>query len=226
MTGPSSLNLQNFLEWTGRRVEFLLLWTISQMMFVAFGVLIMIGINFFKGGFYRYEKAIPYYEVLWTRLPTVILCRVALPSICLLYSHEQETSPTLSIKCIGHQWYWSYEYRDFQEVELDRFMLPPEELSEGDPRYLETDNRAVLPAQNRIRCLIGREDVIHAWTLPSAGLKVDATPGRLSLISLRFKNTGVFYGQCRELCGANHRFMPVVVEITLPELFKEWLNRV
>ena len=224
MIGPKFLRFQNFFEGGGRNIEFLFFWTMSQIMLVAFGVLVIIGINFLKGGFYRYEKAIPYYEVLWTGLPTLILCRVAVPRMCLLYSHEQEEASSLSLKCIGHQWYWRYEYRDFDEVELDRLMLPSEDLLSGDLRYLEADNRAVLPLIRGVRCLIGREDVIHAWTIPSAGLKVDATPGRLRLITLNLSKGGVLYGQCRELCGANHRLMPVVVEAAPPLCFKEWLN--
>ena len=106
-------------------------------------------------------------------------------------------------------------------MELDSLIVPSEELLLGEPRYLEADNRAVFPVLRGIRYLVGREDVIHAWALPSASLKVDATPGRLSLLNLTFRETGVFYGQCRELCGANHRLMPVVVEATLPILFKE-----
>lgn len=100
-------------------------------------------------------------------------------------------------------------------------MLPPEDLFLGESRYLEADNRAVLPLFRRVRCLIGREDVIHAWTLPTAGLKVDATPGRLRLISLYFRSRGVFYGQCRELCGANHRLMPIVLEAAPALCLKE-----
>ena len=100
-------------------------------------------------------------------------------------------------------------------------MLPSGDLFLGEPRYLETDNRAVLPLLHRIRCFVSREDVIHAFTLPSAGLKIDATPGRLSVTSLSFTESGVFYGQCSELCGANHRLMPIVIETTLPALLKE-----
>ncbi len=225
MIGPGFLSFQNFLEGRGRGIELLFFWTISQIILVALGVLVIIGINFLKGGLYRYEKAIPYYEVLWTGLPTLILCSVAVPRICLLYSHEQEGASSLTLKCIGHQWYWRYEYRDLEEVEFDRLILPSEDLFLGEPRYLEADNRAVLPTLRRVRCLIGREDVIHAWAIPSAGLKVDATPGRLSLIFLNLNACGVLYGQCRELCGANHSLMPVVVEAATPLCFKEWLNR-
>jgi heme/copper-type cytochrome/quinol oxidase subunit 2 len=100
-------------------------------------------------------------------------------------------------------------------------MLPPEDLLEGEPRYLETDNRVVFPLLNKIRCFVGREDVIHALTLPPAGLKIDATPGRLSVVNLNFEKRGVLLGQCRELCGANHRLMPIVVETTSSTLFKE-----
>lgn len=141
--------------------------------------------------------------------------------MCLLYSHEQENETVLSVKCVGHQWYWRYEYRDLKEVELDSLMLPSEELNGGETRYLEADNRIVIPLGREVRCLVGREDVIHAFAIPAISLKIDATPGRLNLVNLNFGGVGVLYGQCRELCGANHRLIPVVIEVTVPSLFKE-----
>jgi heme/copper-type cytochrome/quinol oxidase subunit 2 len=221
-----SFSFQNIISEVGRKVELLFYLTIAQMMLVAVGVLGMIGINYFKGGFYRYEKAVSYYEVLWTVLPTIILCTVAGPSIYLLYSHEQERERSLSVKCVGHQWYWRYEYGDLAEVRFDRLMLPAEELQVGECRLLEADMRAVVPVSSVVQFLVSREDVIHAWTLPAKGIKIDATPGRLNRVTLFFRDLGIFYGQCRELCGANHRLMPVVVEVTTPSLLVEWLRSV
>lgn len=210
----------------GRKVELLLYWTISQIIFVAFGVLGMIATNYLKGGLYRYEKAVSYYEVLWTALPTVILCSVAGPSMCLLYFHEQEGDALLNIKCIGHQWYWRYDYADLEEIRLDRFMVPTEDLNGGERRLLETDARLVLPLNTKTQFYITREDVIHSWALPIEGVKIDATPGRLNSISVNLTAPGLFYGQCRELCGANHSLIPIVVEVTSPSLLVEWIKLV
>lgn len=139
----------------------------------------------------------------------------------LLYFHEQESFSTVSLKCVGHQWYWRYEYGEFPEVEFDSFILPTEDLREGISRLLEVDNRVVVPVNSGIRVFVTREDVIHAWTIPCLGIKIDATPGRLNVLSLIPSVCGVFLGQCSELCGANHRLMPIVFEVTLPSLFVE-----
>ncbi len=224
MLRPRCFTFQNLISNIRGKIEFLFYWTISQIIFVALGVFLIIGVNYFKGGFYRYEKTVPYYEVIWTSIPTLILCSVALPRICLLYTHEQEINTALSIKCIGHQWYWRYEYSNFNNVELDRFITPTENLEIGETRYLEVDNRLIIPLKIGINFFIRREDVIHAWTIPVLGVKVDATPGRLNVINLSLEISGVLYGQCRELCGANHRFMPIVIETTTITLFKEWLS--
>jgi cytochrome c oxidase subunit 2 len=186
----------------------------------------IIGVNFLKGGFYRFEKAVSYYELLWTAFPTVILLRVAGPRICLLYFHEQREDPSLNIKCVGHQWYWRYDYSDFDEVSFDSFIVPAEELSGGEIRFLEADIRIVIPTNIKIQLFVTREDVIHSWALPVQGMKIDATPGRLNTIRLVFPLAGVFLGQCRELCGANHRLIPIAVEATTPFLFIEWFKRI
>lgn len=225
MLRRGSLNFQTLLREVRRKVEFLFYWTISQILLVALGVFGIIRINFLGGGFHRFEKAVSYYELLWTSLPTVILCGVAGPRMCLLYLHEQEREPILSIKCVGHQWYWRYEYSDFEESKLDSFMSPTSSLEGGECRLLEVDHRAVFPLQTRINIYVTREDVIHSWALPIKRVKIDATPGRLNTVSLFFSTGGVLYGQCRELCGVNHRLIPIVVEVTSPSLFLEWLKR-
>ena len=223
MITPRNLTFQNFTQLTNSKIEFLFYYTISQIILVAFGVFIIIFINYLKGGFFRYEKSISYHEILWTVLPTIILCSIAIPRIRILYNHEQEISPTMSVKCTGHQWYWSYEYTDFEDLEFDSFMTPTEDINLGDPRYLEADNRLILPRRRNIRFLISREDVIHSLTIPSLGLKIDATPGRLNRTNINLDHVGVFFGQCRELCGANHSFIPIVIETCPNSLFKEWV---
>nr|YP_010838232.1 cytochrome c oxidase subunit II [Clavisyllis tenjini]WGF21041.1 cytochrome c oxidase subunit 2 [Clavisyllis tenjini] len=163
-------------------------------------------------------------ETIWTILPAITLVFLALPSLRLLYLLDEIEQPAISIKTIGHQWYWSYEYSDFLNLEFDSYMIPSEDLSPGDFRLLETDNRIVLPMKTETRMLITAADVIHSWTIPSLGVKVDAIPGRLNQLSLMPSRAGVFYGQCSEICGANHSFMPIVVETVDTISFMNWVK--
>lgn len=224
MFGLGKWGFQNFLREGGAKTEFLFYYIMSQMFFVALGVLIIIGVNFLKGGLYRYEKSVSYHEFLWTVIPTLILCSVAVPSMAILYNHEQEIITSLSVKCVGHQWYWRYEYRELEEVEFDRLIVPTRDLERGEVRYLEVDNRLVIPRETGIRFLVTREDVIHSFALPVAGVKIDAIPGRLNVVNVRFPWVGLFLGQCRELCGANHSLMPICIEVTIPSLLEEWVS--
>nr|UFI48531.1 cytochrome c oxidase subunit II [Amalda depressa] len=161
-------------------------------------------------------------ETIWTVVPAVILVFLALPSLRLLYLLDEVGNCSLSVKTIGHQWYWSYEYSDFSSIEFDSYMIPSNELEPGDFRLLEVDHRMVLPTQTDIRVLVTSADVIHCWAVPSLGVKVDAVPGRLNQLSFFIKYPGVFYGQCSEICGANHSFMPIVVEAVPLKNFMEW----
>nr|YP_010393250.1 cytochrome c oxidase subunit II [Tylothais aculeata]UPX89412.1 cytochrome c oxidase subunit II [Tylothais aculeata] len=162
-------------------------------------------------------------ETIWTIIPAVILVFLALPSLRLLYLLDEVGNCSLSVKTIGHQWYWSYEYSDFPSIEFDSYMVPTNELEPGDFRLLEVDHRMVLPTQTDIRVLVTSADVIHSWTVPSLGVKVDAVPGRLNQLGFFIKYPGVFYGQCSEICGANHSFMPIVVEAIPLKNFMEWV---
>lgn len=164
-------------------------------------------------------------EIVWTVIPAVILLFIALPSLRLLYLLDEVNSPRLTIKVLGHQWYWSYEYSDFKKVEFDAYLIPEEELREGGFRSLEVDNRTVIPSISQIRVLVTALDVIHSWTIPSIGVKVDAVPGRLNQLRLLVERTGVFFGQCSEICGANHRFMPITVEAVPLKVFLSWLRK-
>nr|WJK73078.1 cytochrome c oxidase subunit II [Desbruyeresia cf. marianaensis] len=161
-------------------------------------------------------------ETIWTIIPAVILIFLALPSLRLLYLLDEIGDCGLTVKSIGHQWYWSYEYSDFLNIEFDSYMIPTDELELGDFRLLEVDHRVVLPTQTDIRVLVTSADVIHSWTVPSLGVKADAIPGRLNQISFHVKYPGIFYGQCSEICGANHSFMPIVLEAIPLENFMEW----
>nr|ALO77529.1 cytochrome c oxidase subunit 2 [Ciidae sp. GENSP01] len=163
-------------------------------------------------------------EVIWTILPAITLIFIALPSLRLIYILDETLNPSVSIKTIGHQWYWSYEYSDFTKTEYDSYMTPTNQMKNFNFRLLDVDNRMVIPYNSQIRMLITAEDVIHSWTIPSMGIKVDATPGRLNQMSFNSNRTGMFYGQCSEICGANHSFMPIVVESISPNSFIKWMK--
>nr|YP_010464277.1 cytochrome c oxidase subunit II [Chlorophila portschinski]UUL71654.1 cytochrome c oxidase subunit 2 [Chlorophila portschinski] len=164
-------------------------------------------------------------EVIWTILPAITLIFIALPSLKLIYILDETNNPSISIKTVGHQWYWSYEYSDFKNIEFDSYMIPQQELNKFNFRLLDVDNRMVIPFLSQIRMLISSADVIHAWTIPSLGVKVDATPGRLNQMSFTSTRSSILYGQCSEICGANHSFMPIVVESISPNLFIKWINK-
>nr|QZK26016.1 cytochrome c oxidase subunit II [Dendrohyrax dorsalis] len=161
-------------------------------------------------------------ETIWTVLPAMILILIALPSLRILYMMDEINDPSLTVKTIGHQWYWSYEYTDYEDLTFDSYMIPTEELKPGELRLLEVDNRVVLPMEMPIRMLISSEDVLHSWTIPSLGLKTDAIPGRLNQATLMSTRPGLFYGQCSEICGSNHSFMPIVLEMVSLKTFENW----
>lgn len=152
-------------------------------------------------------------EVIWTIIPAVLLVRLAIPSLRLLYLRDEVLRPELTVKCLGHQWYWSYEYRDNEGVEFDSYIVAGDELKRGRIRVLDVDNRVVLPVNREVRLVIRSSDVIHSWAVPRFGVKVDAIPGRLNEVGVVIDYVGVYYGQCSEICGANHSFMPIVVEV-------------
>nr|QHD47926.1 cytochrome c oxidase subunit II [Suwallia bimaculata] len=163
-------------------------------------------------------------EVIWTILPAITLIFIALPSLRLLYLLDEVSDPALTLKTIGHQWYWSYEYSDFMQVEFDSYMTPYNEMSDNGFRLLDVDNRAVLPMNTQVRILITAADVLHSWTVPALGVKVDATPGRLNQTSFLLSRPGLFFGQCSEICGANHSFMPIVIESVPTNIFINWIS--
>nr|YP_010165067.1 cytochrome c oxidase subunit II [Phthorimaea operculella]QRN71772.1 cytochrome c oxidase subunit II [Phthorimaea operculella]QSL98466.1 cytochrome c oxidase subunit II [Phthorimaea operculella] len=163
-------------------------------------------------------------ELIWTILPAITLIFIALPSLRLLYLLDELNNPLITLKSIGHQWYWSYEYSDFKNIEFDSYMIPSNELSPMNFRLLDVDNRIILPMNNQIRILVTATDVIHSWTIPSLGVKVDANPGRLNQTNFFINRPGIFYGQCSEICGANHSFMPIVIESISIKNFINWIN--
>nr|YP_009526855.1 cytochrome c oxidase subunit II [Panulirus argus]AYA51665.1 cytochrome c oxidase subunit II [Panulirus argus]CAB37051.1 cytochrome c oxidase subunit II [Panulirus argus] len=162
-------------------------------------------------------------EMIWTILPAVILVIIALPSLRLLYLLDEVNSPSLTIKTVGHQWYWSYEYSDFVQVEFDSYMTATDYSKEFEYRLLDVDNRMVVPMDTQIRVLVTAADVIHSWTVPALGVKADAIPGRLNQVSFVVSRPGLFFGQCSEICGANHSFMPIVIESVSTNSFLSWV---
>nr|WPW46803.1 cytochrome c oxidase subunit 2 [Halobates micans] len=163
-------------------------------------------------------------EIIWTVIPAMILILIALPSLRILYMMDETKNPTLTIKAIGHQWYWSYEYSDFKNIEFESYMKPTTEIEMNEFRLLETDNRITLPMNNQIRIIVTATDVLHSWTIPSLGIKIDAIPGRLNQGSMFINRPGIMYGQCSEICGANHSFMPITIESVNTKQFISWLK--
>lgn len=166
-------------------------------------------------------------EIIWTVIPALLLVSIAFPSFKLLYFSDEVIDPSITIKAIGRQWYWSYEYEtpsgDSDPLSFDSYMVLTEDLKEGDLRLLEVDNRVVLPVNTHVRVITTAGDVIHSWAIPSLGIKLDAVPGRLNQSSFIIKREGIYYGQCSELCGVNHGFMPIVLEVVPVEKYINWL---
>nr|AFQ62209.1 cytochrome c oxidase subunit II [Hypomedon debilicornis] len=180
---------------------------------------------FFNKYNYRYLLEGQMIELIWTIMPAIILIFIALPSLRLLYLLDEINNPIITIKTIGHQWYWSYEYTDFKNIEFDSYMIPTNELKKFNFRLLDVDNRISVPFNSQIRMLVTAADVLHSWTIPSLSVKIDATPGRLNQTNFFINRAGIFFGQCSEICGANHSFMPIVLESISPKYFIKWINK-
>nr|YP_010519765.1 cytochrome c oxidase subunit II [Macroponema beveridgei]UXP34542.1 cytochrome c oxidase subunit 2 [Macroponema beveridgei] len=192
------------------------------------GVLMFVSLLFvylFMNNYYFKSKKIEYQfgELLCSIFPTLILLMQMIPSLSLLYYYGlMNLDSNLTVKVTGHQWYWSYEFSDIPGLEFDSYMKSLDQLSLGEPRLLEVDNRCVVPCDTNIRFCITSADVIHSWALPSMSIKLDAMSGILSTLCYSFPTVGVYYGQCSEICGANHSFMPIALEVTLLDNFKSW----
>nr|YP_009528993.1 cytochrome c oxidase subunit II [Aulacophora lewisii]ATC73094.1 cytochrome c oxidase subunit II [Aulacophora lewisii] len=178
---------------------------------------------FFNKFIHRYLLEGQMIEIIWTILPTITLIFIAIPSLRLIYILDEINNPMITIKTIGHQWYWSYEYSDFKNIEFDSYMIPTNEINKFNFRLLDVDNRIIVPFESSIRMMVTAADVIHSWTIPSLGVKIDATPGRLNQITFSLNRSGLFFGQCSEICGANHSFMPIVLESISPNYFSKWV---
>nr|AID66522.1 cytochrome oxidase subunit II [Phloeomyzus passerinii]AID66523.1 cytochrome oxidase subunit II [Phloeomyzus passerinii] len=161
-------------------------------------------------------------EFIWTIMPPIILIFIAMPSLHLLYLMDEIKSPIITIKIFGHQWYWSYEYSDFSNIEFDSYMINI--YNKENFRLIEVDNKTILPFKFNIRLLISSEDVIHSWTIPSLGIKIDAIPGRMNQINLFMNRPGMFFGQCSEICGINHSSMPIQIDSINLNNFILWIK--
>lgn len=201
----------------------------DDIMFILLIILVLVGwimiSSMTNKHYYKYLVEGTTIEIIWTVIPAIILFFIAFPSLQLLYSMDEVIDPALTIKAIGHQWYWSYEYSDVEDesIEFDSYMVATSDLEDGDLRLLEVDNRVVVPVNTQVRVVITGADVIHCFTVPSLGVKADAIPGRLNQVSFLIKRPGVYYGQCSEICGSDHSFMPIVVEGVSQEKFVNWV---
>ena len=161
-------------------------------------------------------------EVLWTLIPCLILIVMAVPSFKILYKQDTIPKVDLTNKAVGYQWYWGYEYPD-ENIIFESYMIKEEELKENQPRLLTVDNEVVVPVNKVVKVLITANDVLHAWALPSFGVKRDAVPGRINETWFKAEKVGTYYGQCSELCGIQHAFMPITVRVVTDAEYAEWL---
>nr|UPX88774.1 cytochrome c oxidase subunit II [Ernodes articularis] len=188
--------------------------------FVAY---IMMNLLFNKfTNFYLLENQM--IEMIWTIFPMVILIFITLPSLKLLYLIDEINKPSITLKTIGNQWYWSYEYSDFKKINFNSYMIPTNELNSNNFRLLEVDNRIILPYKTQIRIITTSSDVIHSWTIPNLGVKSDATPGRINQMNFFINRPGLYFGQCSEICGMNHSFMPIMMESISMNNFIQWIK--
>lgn len=162
-------------------------------------------------------------EVLWTAIPVIILLAITIPSLRLLYFSDRVQDADMTIKVVGHQWYWSYEYPDDGGFAFDSLIVAEEDLEEGQPRLLAVDEQVVVPVDTNIRILLTADDVLHSWAVPALGVKTDTVPGRINESWMRVEREGVYYGQCSELCGVNHGFMPIAVRAVSKEAYAAWV---
>nr|AIS86049.1 cytochrome oxidase subunit II [Lamproblatta albipalpus] len=211
MTTWSNLNLQDSASPIMEQLIYFhdhTLMIITMILMIVSYMMISLSFNKYIN---RYMLEGQLIEVAWTIAPAIILIFIAIPSLRLLYLMDEINNPLITVKTIGHQWYWSYEYSDFNKIEFDSYMMPQDE-SINIFRLLDVDNRVTLPMNTFVRIIVTAADVLHSWTIPSLGVKADATPGRLNQMSFLINRPGLFYGQCSEICGANHSFMPIVIE--------------
>nr|ABY55908.1 cytochrome oxidase subunit II [Pterostichus menetriesii] len=220
----SNLSLQNSNSPLMEQLTFFHDHTLMILLMITMLVGYLMITLFYNSYINRYLLEGQTIEVIWTILPAITLVFIALPSLQLLYLLDEVSNPLMTLKSIGHQWYWSYEYSDFKMLEFDSFLISNNEMKNNNFRLLDVDNRIILPFNAQIRVLVTATDVIHSWTIPAMGVKIDATPGRLNQTNFFMNRVGLFYGQCSEICGANHSFMPIVIESVPINTFIKWIS--
>nr|WKU84001.1 cytochrome c oxidase subunit II [Microdon globosus] len=221
----SNLNLQNSNSPLMEQLMFFHDYTLLILIMITIMVSYMMIMLFYNKFINRYLLHGQMIEMIWTILPTIILLFIAFPSLRLLYLMDEINEPLLTIKTIGHQWYWSYEYSDFLNIEFDSYMIPTNNLSTENFRLIEVDNRVILPMNSQIRIIVTTTDVIHSWTIPTLSVKIDGSPGRLNQTNFLMNRPGLFFGQCSEICGMNHSFMPIMIESIPMNFFIKWISK-
>jgi cytochrome c oxidase subunit 2 len=221
---PASISMEGILLFNKHLFFLLVIIVVFVAWLLAYTIYYFSEFNNKYGSKFVHSREL---EIVWTTIPALILLVLSTPSFTLLYAMDEISEPELSLKILGHQWFWSYEISDFNSCQKDGqslkyvcYMMVLDGMpknKQGYFRLLETNKRVILPTNTHLRLLVSAADVLHSWTVPSFGLKVDACPGRLNQLNLFIKRVGVFFGQCSEICGVNHGFMPIVV-VSLPTL--------
>ena len=219
----SNLNLQDSASPLIEQLIFFHDHSLLILIIITIIVRYLIGSLFFNTFINRFLLHGQTIEIVWTILPAIILIFIALPSIRILYLLDEINNPIITLKAIGHQWYWKYEYSDFSNIEFDSYIINSNELNDYNFRLLDVDNRVVLPINSQIRIIVTAADVIHSWTIPALGVKIDGTPGRLNQSNFYINRPGLFFGQCSEICGANHSFIPIIIESIFINYFIKWI---
>lgn len=219
----SNLNLQDSASPLIEQLIFFHDHSLLILIIITIIVRYLIGSLFFNTFINRFLLHGQTIEIIWTILPAIILIFIALPSIRILYLLDEINNPIITLKAIGHQWYWKYEYSDFSNIEFDSYIINSNELNDYNFRLLDVDNRVVLPINSQIRIIVTAADVIHSWTIPALGVKIDGTPGRLNQSNFYINRPGLFFGQCSEICGANHSFIPIIIESIFINYFIKWI---
>nr|ATU74728.1 cytochrome c oxidase subunit II [Formosatettix qinlingensis] len=220
----NNMSLQNSSSPMMEQLSFFHDHTMSIIMLITLMVSSMMIKIIFNNKFLRYMLSGHTIETIWTTLPAIVLIFIAIPSLHLLYMMDDSAETSITIKSIGRQWYWSYEYSDFQKIEFDSFMINEDSMKQDSFRLLDVDNRTMVPINTNVRILTSASDVLHSWTIPSLGVKIDATPGRINQSTFLIKRPGLLFGQCSEICGVNHSFMPIVIEAVNIKSFIKWLK--
>nr|AKC99409.1 cytochrome c oxidase subunit II [Saccostrea mordax] len=215
---------QNSATFAGMRVQWVFGMYCAVLTLIFIFVMLSVVMCLITPHQFLYAQTDHTLERIWGLVPLLILTFLSWPSMGLLYAMSELETPLITVKCVGHQWYWEYEYSDFSVVSYNSYMVPEKELNLGEPRLLTVDKSMVLPFSVWCRVLTTSFDVIHSWTVPAFGVKSDAVPGRLSESSVKVEMPGVFWGQCSEICGALHSFMPIRVEVVSCRVFEQWMS--